>query len=136
MIKRIEELEDSIDDKSRELLENCKTELYDIRNDKLKGYMVRAKAQYIDQGEKPTKFFCGLEKHNYSTKIMGQVEKEDGSIIMDQKGILEEAEYFYRSLYENKDDQLKTIDLEEYMKDTNMTKLTNTEADKLEGLLT
>ena len=46
LIKRIEELEDSIDDKSRELLENCKTELYDIRNDKLKGYMVRAKAQY------------------------------------------------------------------------------------------
>ena len=136
LIKRIEELEDSIDDKSRELLENCKTELYDIRNDKLKGYMERAKAQYIDQGEKPTKFFCGLEKHNYSTKIMGQVEKDDGSIIMYQKGILEEAEYFYRSLYENKDDQLKTKDLEEYMKDTNMTKLTNAEADKLEGLLT
>ena len=43
---------------------------------------------------------------------MEQVEKDDGSIIMDQKGILEEAEYFLQIRYENKDDQLKTIDLE------------------------
>ena len=56
--------------------------------------MIRSKAQYIDQGEKPTKFFCGLEKHNYTSKTIGQLEKNDGPIIMDQKGILIEAEHF------------------------------------------
>ena len=69
--------------------------IHDIRNDKLKGYMIRSKAKYIDQGETPTNFFCGLEKHNYTSKTFGQLEKKnDGSIIMDQKGILKEAEHF------------------------------------------
>ena len=56
--------------------------------------MIRSKAQCIDQGETLTNFFCGLEKHNYTSKTFGQLEKNDGSIIMDQKGILKEAEQF------------------------------------------
>ena len=51
-----------MDDDNFEQLEILKTELCDIRNEKLKGHMIRSKAQYIDQGEKPTKYFCGLEK--------------------------------------------------------------------------
>ena len=39
--------------------------LINIRQEKLKGHMLRSKAQYTDEGEKPTKYFCGLEKHNY-----------------------------------------------------------------------
>ena len=136
LIKQIDELENSTDDRNIEHLENLKTELYDIRNDKLKAFMICSKAQYIDQGEKPTKYFCGLEKHNYTSKIIGQVEKDDGSIIMEQTEILKEAELFYRSFYENKDDTLENINLEEYMKDANMNKLTNEETEKLEGLLT
>lgn len=62
LMKQIEELENSMDDDNAEQLEILKTELYDIRNDKLKGHMIRSKAHYIDQGEKPTKYFCGLEK--------------------------------------------------------------------------
>ena len=66
--------------------------------------MIRSKAQYIDQGEKPTKYLCGLEKHNYTSKLKGQVEKEDGSIIVNQTEILKEIEIFNINLYENKDD--------------------------------
>ena len=76
LMKQIEELENNMDDDNAEQLEILKTELYDIRNDKLKGDMIRPKAQYIDQGEKPTTYFCGLEKHNYTSKIIGQVEQE------------------------------------------------------------
>ena len=98
--------------------------------------MIRSKAQYIDQGEKPTKYFCGLEKHNYTSKIIGQIEKEDGSIIVNQTDILKETENYYKKLYENKDDLLDNVDLKEYMKDIDMTKLTDQESEKLEGLLT
>ena len=121
LMKQIEELEISMDDDNVEQLEILKTELYDIRNDKLKGHMIRSKAQYIDQGEKPTKYFCGLEKHNNTSEIIGQVEKEDGSIIVNQTEILKEIEIFYINLYENKDDTLENVDLEEYMKDKDMT---------------
>ena len=98
--------------------------------------MIRSKAQYIDQEDKPTKYFCGLEKHNYTSKIIGQIEKEDGSIIVNQTDILKETENYYKKLYENKDDLLDKVDLKEYMKYIEMTKLTNQESEKLEGLLT
>ena len=138
LIKQIEELENtcSMEDNNIAQLEVLKTELCDIRHEKLKGYMIRSKAQNIDQGEKPTKYFCGLEKHNYSSKIIGQIENDDGSIITNQTEILKEIENYYTKLYENKDDTLEDVDLEEYMKNIDMTKLTNQESDKLEGLLT
>ena len=117
LIKQIEELDNSIENNNIDQLEILKTELYDIRHDKLKGHMIRSKAQYIDQGEKPTKYFCGLEKHNYISKIIGQVEKEDGTIITNQTEILNEIERYYAKLYENKDDTLDEINLNEYMKD-------------------
>ena len=88
LMKQIEELEKSMDDDNIRAARILKTELYDVRNDKLKGHMIRSKAQYLDQGKKPTKYFCGLEKHNYTSKIIGQVEKEDGSIIVNQTKIL------------------------------------------------
>ena len=136
LIKQIEEIENNTVDNITEELENLKTELYDIRNEKLKGYIIRSKAQHIDQGEKPTKYFCGLEKHNYTSKIIGQIENEDGSMIVEQNEILKETEIFYKNLYENKDDSLDTIDLNDLMKDTEMPTLTNDEAEKIEGLLT
>ena len=136
LIKQIEEIENNTVDNITEELENLKTELYDIRNEKLKGYIIHSKAQHIDQGEKPTKYFCGLEKHNYTSKIIGQIENEDGSMIVEQNEILKETEIFYKNLYENKDDSLDTIDLNDLMKDTEMPTLTNDEAEKIEGLLT
>ena len=136
LIKQIEEIENNTVDNITEEQENLKTELYDIRNEKLKGYIIRSKAQHIDQGEKPTKYFCGLEKHNYTSKIIGQIENEDGSMIVEQNEILKETEIFYKNLYENKDDSLDTIDLNDLMKDTEMPTLTNDEAEKIEGLLT
>ena len=39
-------------------------------------------------------------------------------------------------MYENKDDTLDEINLNEYMKDMEIKKLTNEENEKLEGLLT
>ena len=133
---QISELESSTEDNNIEQLEILKTELCDIRHDKLKGSMIRSKAQYIDQGEKPTKYFCGSEKHNHTSKIIGQIEKEDGSIIVNQTDTLKETENYYKKLYENKDDLLDNVDLKEYMKDIDMTKLTDQESEKLEGLLT
>ena len=73
--------------------------------------MIRSKAKYIDQGEKQTKYFCNLEKHNFISKIMTQLQKDDGTVISEQQEILNEAENFYKTLYQSRD--LEDIDLEE-----------------------
>ena len=65
MIKTINDLENSAEESNIEQLEILRTELYDIRNYKMKGHMIRSKEQYKDLGEKATKYFCCLEKHNF-----------------------------------------------------------------------
>ena len=47
------------------------------------------------------------KKHIYVSKIIGQLEKGDGTTLAEQSEILKETENFYRNLYENKDGKLE-----------------------------
>ena len=102
---------------------------------KLKCQIIRSKSEYIDKGEKPTKFFCGLEKHNYVSKTMPNLERADGTILNKQSEILSETENCYKNLYTSKDDILNNIDIQEYIEQQSMDTLTDYQANKLEGLL-
>ena len=39
--------------------------------------MIRAKCKYYEDGEKPTKYFCSLEKRNYTSKIIRKLSIND-----------------------------------------------------------
>ena len=136
IIKIIADLEDNETENDLEKIETLKNELIDIRHEKLRGHMIRSRAQYIDQDEKPSKYFCALEKHNYVSKIICNLELEDGSNIIDQDEILKETKNFYEKLYKSRDDTLEDIDLDEYMKENEVLKLSNEQAGSIEGLLT
>ena len=45
-----------------QILNDKKQELQNIREHKLKGEFVRSRLKWISDGEKPSKYFCGLEK--------------------------------------------------------------------------
>ena len=109
LLKTIKNLENIISEDKFEQIEILKTELINICQEKLKGHMLRSKAQYIYEGKKPTKYFCGLEKHNYILKIICKIEKEDGTIICDQEEILLETKNFYENLYKSKDNTLEIL---------------------------
>ena len=47
-------------------LERIRGELLLIRKEKMKGVLVRSKSRWIEDGERPTGYFCGLEKRQYS----------------------------------------------------------------------
>ena len=96
LIKTINDLENSADERNIQQIEILRTELYEIRNYKMKGHMIRSKAQCIDQGEKPTKYFCGLEKHNFVSKIISKIIKDDETVITEQSKILKETELYYK----------------------------------------
>ena len=49
--------------------------------------MFRSKVKWVEQGEKPTKYFFNLEKRNYEKKIITQLKISDGKIISDIKQI-------------------------------------------------
>ena len=76
-----------------------KQELNLIYENQGKGSIVRSKARWIEQGEKPTKYFFNLEKRNYNHKIVKVLRRPDGSSVTTERQILEELEIFYKNLY-------------------------------------
>ena len=117
-------------------LETLKEELQNIRKNKMQGVLVRARAKIIEEDEKPTNFFCNLEKHNYTSKIIPKLETNDGKIITDQQEILNETKLFYENLYSNKDSQLIDINLYELFNNKDIKKLNKDESDSIEGPIT
>ena len=49
--------------------DDLKTELRLIYEDRGKQAMFRAKCRWIENGERPTKYFFNLEKRNYNKKL-------------------------------------------------------------------
>ena len=81
LISNIESLESNLTDTNLNEIENLKEELYRIRKNKMEGVLVRARAKIIEDDEKPTNFFCNLEKYNYTSKIVSKLETNDWKII-------------------------------------------------------
>ena len=50
----------------------------------MKGHCIRAKVKWIDEGEKPSKYFLTLESRNYINKQIPQLVRTDGITIYDQ----------------------------------------------------
>ena len=51
-------------------------ELENIRKHKLRGQIVRARAKWIEEGEKPSTYFCSLEARNFTSKQIPKKKKE------------------------------------------------------------
>ena len=77
-----------------EILESMKTDLYELRKEQIK--VIRSRAINIVEGEKPTRYFCALESHNFTSKIVPKLQTAKKEIINDQKKIINELELFYR----------------------------------------
>jgi len=115
-------------------LDNKKTELENIRKNKMKGAMVRSRAKWITDGERPTNYFCSLENRNFINKIIPKLET-NGVVVTKQRDILDEVKKFYNNLYSERKD-IQNIDLNTLIQHTNINKLNQSESESLEGLIT
>ena len=80
--------------------DELKTELKSIYEEKLgKQAMFRAKCCWIENGERPTKYFFNLEKINFNKKTTSELRLQDDSITRNETVILEQIENYYSSLY-------------------------------------
>ena len=132
LIKEIKDMEENNEDKNR--IEEKKSELKDIRNEKLEGMRVRSRAKWLEQGEKVTKYFCNLENRNFISKNMPNLWKNDGTKTVNQKEVINETKLFYENLYKEK--TVKPIDLEKVLNYRNIPKLSEEQKLELEGHIT
>ena len=53
-----------------------RNELKKLRQEKLNGMFVRSRSKWIDEGEKPSKYFLRLENRHFSSKYMSHLQKD------------------------------------------------------------
>ena len=82
-------------------LRSLQNELESLRQRKIRTLVLRSKVQYYEEGEKPTKFFCNIEKRNFSSKSILKLNFK-GQLMYYQKDILKEIRSFYSDLYSSK----------------------------------
>ena len=121
--------------RSNDMLDEHRIKVEVIRKEVLNGLMLRSNANWIEYGEKPTNFFCSLEKKNYFNKNVKKIIDSTGNIYTKQMEILNKISNFYQNLYSTKDECLNRVDLNSVV-ESNIPKLTKIESDQLEGKLT
>ena len=124
------EQEQSIDD-----IISKQKELEDIRKEKLKGAFIRSRAKWVEEGEKPSKYFCHLESRNFTNKLIPKIEEDNGNVILEQHEILDATKKFYENLYSSREHDIEDIDLNAELDFTDIKKLTDEESEKLEGTI-
>ena len=112
--------------------EKKEEELFEIKQKKVDGLIIRSRAKWIGGGEKNSKYFCNLEKRSFVQKSMCFIQKENGEIIHDSKSVISEAKSFYEQLYASKE-----ADIIDEAVDENLDHptLTIEERDSLEGVI-
>ena len=136
LVSEIEELEkkESMNVFEQDLLSAKKEELVNIRDFRLKGVLLCSRARWVEDGEKVSSYFCSLEKRNYVNKSMNKITLANNVSITctNKKEIVNEVKEYYKNLYTSRD--VRDAAVSDLVSD--LPKLTDTEANKLEGLLT
>ena len=88
-------------------LKDLNDKLIEIKNEELKGALIRSRAEWLDLGEKPSRFFLNLENRNRVNKMISEIKLDDNTIIKNQMSILDELRKFYEKLYsEHKQEEI------------------------------
>ncbi len=82
-------------------------QLKDIIDKRIEGSKIQSRAAWIEDGEKPTKYFFELEWKKQSAARITELKTEHKSVYAD-KEILEVAQAFYQALYTEEPVDLET----------------------------
>ena len=82
----------------RQNIDVNETELKKLREETIKGLIIRAKAKWQVEGEKSTNYCCNLEKRHFTEKLIPKLIVENNEIT-DLSQIIKEQANFYKSLY-------------------------------------
>ena len=98
--------------------------------------MIRSRAQWLSEGENPSKYFCSLEKFYYTEKTVKSVVDDDGNIITSQKEILNKLKKYSQNLFKSKDSGSLDCNTSGLQSLSGFKNLSENNANSLEGYLT
>ena len=77
----------------------AKEDLDEIKMKRGKLAIIRSQARWIEDGEKPSKYFLRLAKQRIAEKRITALQNADGSVVHGNRAILEECVEHYKKLY-------------------------------------
>jgi hypothetical protein len=86
-----------------------KSELEQFNQEKLMSSIFRSKCNWAEEGERSSKFFLNLEKHNYENKNITKLEI-NGKEVTNEKDINKAIKEYYEKLYAENDCNLQLLD--------------------------
>ena len=76
---------------AKDLIYACKERLLELEEIKAKGVIIRSKVRWLEEGERCTQYFFGLEKINYNKKQIRRITLDNGKTITTDSEILKES---------------------------------------------
>ena len=131
LIKEIEILEQS-DNLNLDKINNKKQILETIRKDYIEGSIVRSRIQWLNESEKPTKYFLSLENRNYIDKTIRKIIINDETVTNQDK-ILKHIKDFYQNLFKKHDQDFNEDSFYQTFNNLNIPKVNNIDYNVLEG---
>ena len=138
LLQQLNQLERTLGDQPNKLnsdrYESIKHELKQIEIEEARGSIIRSKANFIEEGEKPTRYFFNLEKRNAMNKNIKSLILPGGTKTTNPEEILEYQKSFYQSLYTSK--RYNASEHKQYFLTANITPLTPSDKLLCEGEIT
>ena len=102
-----------------------------------KGAQTRARIRFIEQGEKNTIFFLGLERSNQCSKIMMALKDSNGQMCTGRDNIIKIQKDYYQNLYSEKFEFTeKSRNFEDFCANIEIPQITEHEKISCEGPVT
>ena len=101
---RFEQIEKDINsgnntDKIKTERAELKEKIDNISKEQARSYIVRSRAEWMDKGEKYSKYFAGLENSRQSNNYISKLTTSCGNNATGDGSILKEMVFFYKKLY-------------------------------------
>ena len=115
---KIEELKNSIAENKNKAdaldilhpqLHSLQDQLNNILREEVQGAIIRSRAQWVEEGERSTKYFLGLEKSNQKRKSLTKLITESKTILTSQNDISNHVVSFYQKLFTSSNPRHKNV---------------------------
>ena len=114
-------------------IQRIEHELTSLADEKARGAQIRSRASWIEEGERPTRYFFNLEKRKQPKSCISKLKTENDTEINNNHAILEYTRAFYQRLYDN---EQTNSDTQEWFLNKINRKLNPNERTRAEGPVT
>jgi len=138
LLKELSQLEGELENADQEAIEqyNKLKEAVELFYDKkVDGAMIRSRARWMAKGEKNNKYFLSLEKRNFNSQAINQIDT-GLERITDPKQILDQIRQHYARLFQSTQPNVSAAEFHYFFQEELIPRLSQDEVEDLEAEIT